>query len=157
MKTDIQTFLTGLIETQNQLLAVLHKKQSLLVRPEKEALAAIEPEEEAMVENMQRMLNRREEILTAARMQNIPCDSIEQLCEHFFPRNVNVQKMLIEAKSRTQQIQLLAYTNWTMSRKSLIHVSQILELLETRGQGKTTYSQRSKTDTSGGLQVDRVA
>ena len=157
MKTDIPTFLTQLIETQNQMLAVLHKKQSLLVRPEKEALAAITAEEEAMVDNMQRMLNRREEILTAARMQNIPCDSIEQLCEHFFPHNIEVQKLLIEAKSRTQQIQLLAYTNWTMSRKSLIHVSQILELLETRGQGKTTYQPQPETALSRGGFVDRVA
>ena len=157
MKTDIQPFLTQLIAAQNQMLAVLHKKQSLLVRPEKEALKAIEAEEEAIIENMQKMLNRREEILTAARMQNIECNSIDQLCEHFFPRNVEVQKLLIEAKSRAQQIQLLAYTNWTMSRKSLIHVSQILELLETRGQGKTTYNQQSSTNISGGLQVDRVA
>ena len=158
MKTDIKNFLTGLIEAQDQTLAALHKKQSLLVRPEKEALDSIAAEEEATLEKMQHMLTRREEILTAARLQNIRCDSIEQLCEHFFPRNVEVQKLLNEIKSRAQQIQLLAYTNWTLGRKSQIHFSQLLELVETRlGQGKKTYSQQSKNDASGGWFVDRVA
>ena len=157
MKTDLQNFLTQLTEAQAQMLAVLHKKQAILVRPDKEAIAAIEAEEESTLERMQRVLTRREEILTAARLQNIQCDSIDHLCEHFFPRNVEVQRFINEIKARTQQIQLLAYTNWTMTRKSLIHVSQILELLETRGQGKTTYSQRSKAETTGGGFVDRVA
>ena len=157
MKTDILDFLNQLIEAQTQTLAVLHKKQTLLVRPEKEAIASISAEEEQTLAKMQKILMRREELLTAARLQNVQGDSIEQLCDHFFPRNIEVQKLLNEAKHRTQQIQLLAYTNWTMSRKSLIHVSQILELLETRGQGKTTYHTRSSADASGGGFVDRVA
>ena len=110
-----------------------------------------------MVEKMQQMLNRREELLTAARLQNIGSDSIEQLCGHFFPQNVEVQKLLDEVKHRAHQIHLLAYTNWTMSRKSMIHVSQILELLETRGQGKTTYHPHPNTHTARGGLVDRVA
>ena len=156
MKTDLLDFLNQLIETQNQMLAVLHKQQALLVKPKKEVMASVYAEEETVREKMQQVLNRREELLTTARLQNISGDSIEQLCAHFFPHNIEVQKMLDEAKHRTHQIRLLAYTNWTMSRKSMIHVSQILELLETRGQGKTTYHPRP-ADVSGGGFVDRVA
>ena len=156
MKTDLLDFLNQLTETQEQMLVVLRKKQAILVRPEKEALAQVSAEEEQMFEKMQNALNRREELLTIAQVQNIGSDSIEQLCGHFFPRNVDVQKILDEVKHRAHQIRLLAYTNWTMSRKSMIHVSQILELLETRGRGKTTYHPRP-TDASGGGFVDRVA
>jgi len=156
MKTDLLDFLNQLTETQEQMLVVLRKKQAILVRPEKEALAQVSAEEEQMLEKMQNALNRREELLTTARVQNTGSDSIEQLCGHFFPRNIDVQKMLDEVKHRAHQIRLLAYTNWTMSRKSMIHVSQILELLETRGQGKTTYHPRP-IDASGGGFVDRVA
>ena len=139
MKTEILDFLNQLLETQTQMLAVLHKKQAILVRPEKKAIASITAEEEKAVETMQAILKRREELLTTARLQNVPGDSIEQLCRHCFPHNIDVQKMTNEAQHRTHQIRLLAYTNWTLSRKSMIHVSQILELLETQGQGKTTY------------------
>jgi len=157
MKTDILDFLNQLIETQKQMLAVLHRQQAVLVRPEREEMASVTAEEEVVREKMQHVLNHREELLTTARLQNINGDSIEQLCGHFFPHNVEVQKKLDEARHRRDQIRLLAYTNWTMSRKSMIHVSQILELLETRGQGKTTYHPRKNDGTSGGGIVDRVA
>ena len=157
MKADIQDYLHQLAGAQNQMLDVLRKKQAVLVKPEKKEIALIAAEEEVMVRKMQKMLERREELLTAARLRSCPCDSIEQLCGHFFPNNFDVQKILNETRHRTQQISLLAYTNWTMSRKSLIHVSQILELLETRGQGKTTYQPQSANDRSSGSFVDRVA
>jgi len=157
MKTDILNFLHQLIEAQINMLAVLHKKQTILVRPEKEAIATISAEEEQTLAKMQNMLTRREELLTSARLQNIRGDSIEQLCEHFFPRNIEVHKLLDEIKHRSHQIRLLAYTNWTMSRKSLIHVSQILELLETRGQGKTTYQPQMPADSARGGFKDWVA
>jgi hypothetical protein len=66
MKTEIQDYLTQLIESQNQWLAVLHKKQAILVKPEKEAMALIAVEEEKAVESMQNVLKRREELLTSA-------------------------------------------------------------------------------------------
>ena len=157
MKAEILEFLNQLIESQNQMLAVLQRKQAILVRPEKEAMAAISSEEEKTLVTMQNTLERREEILTAARLQNVPGETIEQLCEHFFPRNIEVQKLLNEIKHRTQNIGLLAYTNWTMSRKSLIHLSQILELLETRGEGKATYHPQSRTGSARGVSVDRSA
>jgi len=156
MKTDLLDFLKQLAEAQNQMLDILKKKQAVLVRPEKETITLISAEEEKTLKKMQGVLEQREELLAAARLQNIPSSSIEQLCGHFFPCNLDVHKLLHEIRHRTQQIGLLAYTNWTMSRKSLIHISQILELLETRGQGKTTYHSRPP-DTSGGGFVDRVA
>ena len=153
MKKDILDFLNQLIAAQIQMLTVLHKKQTVLVRPEKETLALISSEEEQTLGAMQNILKRREELLTTARLQNVQGDTIEQLCGHFFPRNAEVQKLLDETRHRTHQIRLLAYTNWTMSRKSLIHVSQILELLETQGQGKTTYHPKASRSSF----VDRVA
>ena len=154
MKADILNTLDQLFEAQTQMLSVLNKKQAVLVRPEKDAMALIAAEEEKSLEEMQIILKRREDILETARLQNIRGESIEQLCGHFFPHNTDVQKLLDETKHRTQQIRLLAYTNWVLSRKALIHVSQILELLDTSGLGKTTYQPRQQ---AGGKRVNRVA
>ena len=157
MKTDIQNFLTQLIEAQHQMLNVLKKQQAVLVKPAKEAMEAITSEEKEALSNMQAVLDRREEILTSARLQNIRGDSIGHLCSQFFPHDVEMQKMINDIKHRAYQIQLLAFTNWTINRKSLIHVSQILELLETRGQGKTTYQPPANAGTARSNSVDRVA
>lgn len=156
MKTDIQDYLTQLIESQKQWLTTLHKKQAILVKPEKEAMALITVEEGKAVESMQSILKRREELLTSARLHNVRGDSIEQLCEHFFPRDLEVQQLLNEARHRTQQIRFLNYTNWLISRKSLIHVSQILELLD-KGHGKTTYQPQTNGQSPRSNFVDRVA
>jgi hypothetical protein len=165
MQTDIQNFLTQLLESQIQMLDVLKRQQAILAKPErdvkiaKEMEAAISAEETEILAKLQAVLDRREELLTCARLQNIRGNSIEELCGHLFPHNVEIQKMLVESKYRSQQIQLLAYTNWTMNRKSSIHCSQILELLETRGQGKTTYQTQPNKESSRekGGRVDRVA
>ena len=157
MKTEIQIFLKQLIDAQHQMLAVLQTKQQILVHPEKEAMAAITAEEEKTLATMQRMLERREELLTAARLQNVPGETIEQLCEHFFPRHLEVQKLLNEIKNLARQISFLGFTNWKMGRQSLIHIEQILELLETRGQGITTYHPQSKAVSARGVSVDRIA
>ena len=157
MKEDIQNFLKQLIEAQHQMLAVLQKKQKILVNPEKEAVAAISVEEEQTLAAMHHMIERREELLTAARLQNVPCETIEQLCEHFFPRHLEVQKLLNEVKHLARQISFLGFTNWKMGRQSLIHIEQILELLATRGQGITTYHPQSQAVSARGVSVDRIA
>jgi hypothetical protein len=157
MKNDILDFLKRLVETQNKMLAVLQKKQKVLVQPEKNLLSAVTAEEKEAAEEMQQILQRREELLTSARLQNIAGNSIERLCEHFFSRNFEVQRLLDETKHRTQQIRFLAYTNWTMTRKSMVHIAQILEMLETRGEGKATYNPQPNTGTSRSGFVDRVA
>ncbi|MDR0521769.1 MAG: flagellar protein FlgN [Planctomycetaceae bacterium] len=154
MKEELLDFLHCLINAQNSMLSVLQKKQDILVRPQKDVLETITAEETASVEAMRQILDKRERILESARLQNIGGSTIESLCGHFFSRNFEVQKMLEEAKHRTQEIRFLAYSNWTMSRKSIMHLTKILEMIETNGQGKTTYQ---PGDTPHRSMLDRVA
>ncbi|MDR3234965.1 MAG: flagellar protein FlgN [Planctomycetaceae bacterium] len=157
MKTDVLQFLKQLSEAQYRMIDVLQRKQVLLVRPDSDAFSAISIEEQRTVETMQSLIERREELLASARLQNINGSSIEALCGFLFPRNDDVSKRLIEAKGRTNQIRFLAFTNWTLSRKSLVHISQILEFIETNGQGKATYKpQDTGMNKSGGL-IDKAA
>ncbi|GHT09555.1 hypothetical protein FACS1894170_00240 [Planctomycetales bacterium] len=153
---DVLQLLKQLVVAQDQLIDVLQRTQPLLVRPDKEALAAIIADEEQVITQWQSILKKREELLTAARMQNIDGNSIEALCHFYFPNNYEVHKILTEAKEKRQQIHFIAFTNWTLSRKSLVHISQVLKLIETNGQGKTTYSVFPSGNQGGGF-VDRVA
>jgi flagellar biosynthesis/type III secretory pathway chaperone len=157
MKQDLLDFLKQLSTAQVKTLAVLQNKQRLLVKPEKEALDAILAEENAILGMMQQVIQRREEILTSARLDNMTDDSIETLCEHCFPQNFEIRKLIEETKQRTLQIRYVAYTNWTLSRKSIVHLSQMLEILGTHGQGKTTYKLQNGAKISGSAFVDRVA
>lgn len=155
MKTKIIEFLKQLDAAQEKTLKILQEKQILLVKPESKALAKVAEEEVAAMEQLRLVLEKREEILLAAGEQGTEVESVQELCETLFPNNFEVRKLLDLARSRTQQLRFLALTNWTISQKSMIHLSQLLELIETRGQGKTTYKPTKGTE-GGGL-VDRVA
>jgi hypothetical protein len=159
MEHEIIAFLNRLATVQEKILNVLKKKQTLLVKPDKESLAAITAEEERTLMLLQQSLDHREKILESAQKQGHHADSIQILCEQIFPKP-NEWRMLIDAaNNRLRQIRYLALANWTVSQKSLIHLTQILELIETQGQGKTTYQpQKGKEHhSSGGGFVDRVA
>ncbi|GHT45409.1 hypothetical protein FACS189454_04830 [Planctomycetales bacterium] len=161
MKNQILDFLKILSETQSEMIDVLQRKQTQLVKPDKEVLDKISAEERQCVEKMQKIIGWREELLTAARLQNIAADSVVLLCERFFPHNFEVQNALHRIKDRTEQIRFLAFTNWTMGRKALVHISQMLEIIETHGQGNPVYQQtnqqpRQPNSKRGGF-VDKVA
>ncbi|MDR2114864.1 MAG: flagellar export chaperone FlgN [Planctomycetaceae bacterium] len=156
---EIITFLNQLAAVQEKILDVLKKKQLLLVKPDKESLASITAEEENTLISLQKSLDYREKILKSAEKQGYNVDSIQMLCEQIFPKPSEWRRLVNAAQNRNKQIRYLALANWTVSQKSLIHLTQILEIIETRGQGKTTYKPQKGKDShsSGGGFVDRVA
>ncbi|MDR3197725.1 MAG: flagellar protein FlgN [Planctomycetaceae bacterium] len=160
IEQEVVAFLNQLAMVQEKILDVLKRKQILLVKPDKESLAAITAEEELTLLLLQQTLDYREKILESAKKQEHNADSIRILCEQIFPKPNNEWRLLVDAaQNRNRQIRYLALANWTVSQKSLIHLTQILEIIETRGQGKTTYEPQKgkKPYSSGGGFVDRVA
>ncbi|MDR0337089.1 MAG: flagellar export chaperone FlgN [Planctomycetaceae bacterium] len=159
IKHEINTFLNQLATVQEKILDVLTKKQTLLVKPEKESLETMTTEEEHSLILLQQSLDHRKKILESAQKQGFNADSIQTLCEQIFPNPREWRMLINAAQNRNRQIRYLALANWTVSQKSLIHLTQILEMIETRGQGNTTYKPQKgqKKHSSGGGFVDRVA
>lgn len=160
MKESILDFLRQLADAQDKALGVLQRKQTLLVRPNKVELDACATEEQNALELLRKAIRRREEILLDAQNRGYEADTIEILCEKIFSNSSEYRPSLDAVMEQTRQIRYLALANWTITQRSIIHLSQILEIIETRGQGKTTYSPQNgkeSTQNSGGGFVDRVA
>ena len=157
MKTKIIEFLKQLAKAQEKTLKILQEKHTLLVKPSPTGLSEIAAKESDTLDQLRLTLEKREEILQEAHNEGIDADSIQILCEKLFPKNFEVRKLLDIAQNQCRQLRFLALTNWTVSQKSMIHLSQILELIETRGQGKTTYKPTKGSESNGGGLVDRVA
>lgn len=159
MQTEILDFLRQFATVQERTVSVLRQKQTLLLRPDKATLDAIGIEENEVLEQLRQILRRRESILLRAEREGTAADTLQELCERLFPKNSACFQQLEETRQRSQRIRFLALTNWTMTQRSIVHLSHILELIETRGEGKTTYSPQNgkeTTSSSGGF-VDRVA
>ncbi len=159
MERDILQFLEEISAVQEQAIAVLTKKQRLLVKPDREGLSQIATEEKDILAYLDRCVKRREEILAAAKKIGKASDSIQTLSRQIFPGNPDVRRKVDEAVFRSRLIRNLNLTNWVMTQKSIIHLTQMLEIVATRGQGKPTYKRvpAQETGVSGGGFVDRTA
>ena len=158
MEHNILQFLHQLSAVQERTLSVLSRKQSLLVKPNQEGLLKIAAEEQEVLAQLKQCLARREEILATARHQGHAAESIQVLCRRILPPRSECQRLVEEAARRSRMIQSQCVTNWVMTQKSLIHLSQMLEIVETRGQGKPTYHRQGEKESgSPGGFIDRAA
>jgi hypothetical protein len=67
-----------------------------------------------------------------------------------------MQASIREATNRTRLLQHQSLTNWVLVQRSLLHLSQLIEIIATGGRLKPTYGNGSDRQSSGAL-VDRAA
>ncbi|MCL2745026.1 MAG: flagellar export chaperone FlgN [Planctomycetaceae bacterium] len=162
MKDLILNFLTELTAAQEKAADVLQRKQKILVKPEKSEVDAIAAEEKIVLESLANILTQRETILAQGKEQGIAADSIKELCEKLLPAHLECQRLINLAGQQSRNLRYLALANYTVSQRSLIHLNQVLEIIETKGQGHTTYSNQNENalpskPSAGGSFVDKVA
>ncbi|MDR2642364.1 MAG: flagellar protein FlgN [Planctomycetaceae bacterium] len=160
MQEAIFDFLDQLTKIQEFAISVLKEKQILLVNAERSAIDAIAAKENELLVMLKEIQDKRQAILRRAEKNGTKTDSIAALCQLLFPTNLSLRKQIDAAKQRSRQIHFIALSNWTMTQRSITHLNQIIELIETRGLGKTTYPNTAiKSDNRNGGSgiVDRVA
>ena len=149
--------LNDLLAVQDELLALLTKKRELLVEADSDGLAAVGHEERRLVERLQECLARREALLQEARQEGLPSGSIRALSQAL-PRQQR-EEIRQQTKLAASQARLLKHhslTNWVVVQRTLLHLSQLLEIIATGGQLKPTYGEGELVGPSGNL-VDRAA
>ena len=156
-ETEIGALLAELADVQSALLRVLGDKRTLLVAGDVQALTAIGPREEELAMRLQACHERRQQLLARADGDGLPADSIQSLSDRL-PESSrkNVQASIREAANRSQLLRHQSLTNWVVVQRSLLHLSQMIEIIATGGRPKPTYDKGSGSH-SGGSLVDRAA
>jgi len=156
-ESDLATLLTDLSTVQDEVLAVISKKRDLLLASDTDGLAALAPQEAEIVSRLQECLRRREELLAEAKQQGLPSASIKALTKAI-PRDKRgeIDKQVKEAGARARLLQLQSFSNWVVIQRTLIHLSQLLEIIATGGRLKPTYGEEEPANSTGSL-VDRAA
>ena len=156
-ESELASFLTELSAVQSESLEVLASKREALAAWNLEELASIGKREESLVEKLKRCLRRREELLEKAGREGFPADSIRSLTAALPRENQDqLADQLSQTSGRSRLLQHNSLVNWVVVQRTLIHLSQLLEILATGGQINPTYCREAKTAHSGGL-MDRVA
>ena len=156
-ESEIAKLLTKLSQTQDELLSLLAEKRDLLSDSDVDALAQMQPREEALQQQLQSCHDRRNQLLAAAADEGLPCDSVRSLASALpKPSRDQIQRDVGEASNRGRLLQHHGLTNWVLAQRTLLHLSQMLEIIATGGRPKPTYSKGESAPTTGSL-VDRAA
>ena len=156
-ETDVATLLNDLLAVQQQTLDVLGRKLELLKVADAEGLAAFAEEEEQIVDTMRQCLERRKQLLAQAKQQHLPSENIRSLIGAFPPeKHPPLGQQLEDVRSRARLLQHHSITNWVVIQRSLLHLSQLLEIIATGGRLQPTYGEGATVNTGGTL-VDRAA
>jgi len=153
---ELSELLALLSSTQGELLSLLGEKRELLVRGDLPGLQAIQPREEAIVARLQLCQLRREELLARATDEGLPSDSLHSLTMALPNQSTpEIRQRMNEAEQRTRLLRHHSLTNWVLVQRTLLHLSQMLEIIATGGQPQPTYG-KGAVSRGGGL-VDQAA
>jgi hypothetical protein len=156
LESDVGELLGELADVQKALLDTLTEKRKLIVAGDHAALSAMAEGENDLAQRLQACHERRQQLLARANAEGLPADSIQSLSERLPAASRDrVQADIREAAGRTQLLQHQSLTNWVLVQRSLLHLSQLIEIIATGGRTKPTYGKGSDCAASGAL-VDRA-
>jgi hypothetical protein len=156
-ESEIGGLLTELSHVQAELLEMLHEKRELLKKNDADALAAMAVRENALIDRLQGCQDRRQLLLERAEAEGMPADSIRSLSNRLpLESRDRMQASIREAADRSRLLQHQSLTNWVLVQRTLLHLSQMIEIIATGGRPRPTYGKGSERAHSGAL-VDRAA
>ena len=155
-QTSLASLLTDLSVTQTDLLAVLSQKRQLLVKGDAEGLAAMQSKEQDLIDRLQLCFQRRTELLADAAKEGMPSDSIRSLTSALpDDKQGTLGEQVKQTTTHARLLQHHSLTNWVVAQRTLIHLSQLLEIIATGGRPQPTYGEGKSAYSSGSL-VDRA-
>lgn len=155
--TEIAQLLNRLGSTQKQLLGLLERKHDLLKQRDHKGLAELASEEQTLCSELQACHNDRQQILNKAAAAGLPADSIQSLASSLPEENdTDLEDSMRETVERSNLLQHQSFTQWVVVQRSLLHLSQLLEIIASGGQMQPTYRKGGVSENSGALMDQAV-
>lgn len=153
----IGELLDCLSTVQGDLLALLEEKRVALAEGNYEQLDRFTQRESELVSRLEQCQARRHELLAAASKEGLPASSVESLAQALpAAERAKLEQGVGEARLQSRLLQHHSLTNWVVVQRTLLHLSQMVEIIATGGRMRPTYGNEATTNESGAL-VDRSA
>jgi flagellar biosynthesis/type III secretory pathway chaperone len=157
METALTDLLAELSAIQSELLTLLADKRHRLLTSDIGAIDALRQREQEMIERLQACHDRRLALLAQAAAEGLPSNDLKSLATALpFAQRQKLAPTMREAAARMRLLQHHSLTNWVLAQRTLIHLSQVLEIIATGGRLKPTYGKDDSAH-SGGFLVDQAA
>jgi hypothetical protein len=156
-ETELAELLRELSGTQTELLAVITQKRQYMAVPDADGMSQLEDRERQLGDRLQACHERRGELLRKASDEGLPSESLSRLAAAM-PQEARdrLGSQVQESKVRSRLLQHQSLTNWVLAQRTLLHLSQLLEIIASGGRLKPTYGRGDSIHARGAL-VDREA
>ncbi len=132
--------LDELTEIQAGLLDVLRRKRAAMTVGDLDAQRNLQQDEEGIYRALEGVQTRRGELLVRIRQVGVEAESLTEAADRLPLRSHDeVHRKLGEATKLGRTVRLEQLTNWVAAQRSLLHVSQMLEIIATGGRIRPTY------------------
>lgn len=153
---EIAGYLGELSATQDELLDVLRRKLRMLATADRDGLQALGELEQSLSIRLQECYQKRVEMLDRARQDGLPAENLQVLSASLpVKQRKQLEPRVAEAAGKTRLLQHQSLTNWVVTQRSLLHLSQLLEIIATGGNLRPTYG-REESNPTGGALLDRA-
>jgi flagellar biosynthesis/type III secretory pathway chaperone len=153
----IGDLLTELSGAQDELLSVLNDKRQLLGRSDMNGLDAIADRERQVLARLQHCHDQRARLLQRSADEGEPAQSLRDRAQHLPAAQAGpLRERLDSAAAQSRLLKHQCLTNWVLAQQSLVHLSQLIELIATGGRRQPTYSNGATSCATGTL-VDQEA
>ena len=152
LETEIGALLDELSSVQSELLGMLNDKREALIRADVSRLTELQPREERLASRLAECQERRSALLAAAKEQGRPHDSIAKVAKTAGGGKHNkLGERVKETAARMRLLQHQSLANWVLAQRSLLHVSQLIEIIATGGRMQPTYGDKESVHARGSL------
>ncbi len=152
LETEIGALLDELSNVQSELLGALGEKREALIRADVRRLADLQPREERLAMRLAECQERRSALLAAAKEQGRPGDTLAKMAKTAGGgKNSKLGERVKETAARMRLLQHQSLANWVLAQRSLLHVSQLIEIIATGGRMQPTYGDKESVHARGSL------
>lgn len=156
-EAELVRLLSDLSSVQDDLLDVLNQKREALVSADAARISEIGQQEKQLVDRLTQCQQQRADLLAKAADGGLPADSIQMLAGALpQAEESGLVESVRQARARSVLLQHHSLTNWVLVQRTLLHLSQLLEIIATGGRPQPTYEKRGNSSVGGSL-VDREA
>ena len=154
-ESEVAELLDELSNVQSELLEVLEAKRECMASNDTKGMLDLHPRTETLCDRLKSCHDRREELLALAKQRGLPSENLGRLAGALPPtQRGRIQRQVKDASSRMRLLQHHSLTNWVLAQRTILHLSQLLEIIATGGQLQPTYSRDEEPESRGAL-VDK--
>lgn len=153
----ISSLLQELSTVQGELLSLLGEKREALAAGEYQQLGDFTSREATLVERLERCHQTRQILLDEAAAEGLPSANVRSLAAALTTgTDSSLGAGIDQARKQSRLLQHHSLTNWVVVQRTLIHLSQMIEIIATGGRMTPTYGSSATVNSSGAL-VDQSA